>query len=193
VGLNGPSLLLTNEGRYEAGSAFFATPVNIQSFTTNFIFQITNPAGDGFTFTIQNAGPTALGGDGGGLGFSGVPNSVAMKFDLYDDAGEGANSTGLFTFGNMPAVPSLNLSITGINLHSGDPMNVHMTYDTANSGGELTMNVTDLKSGATWSNSFAVDIAGTVGGPTAYVGFTGSTGKATSTQAITSWTYQTGP
>ncbi len=55
-------LQLTNGGLGEAGSAFYATPVNIQQFTTQFTFQLSNPSADGITFTIQNAGPTALGG-----------------------------------------------------------------------------------------------------------------------------------
>ena len=81
--LSGTSLQLTNGGLDEAGSAFYASPVNIQSFNTDFKFQLTNPAADGFTFTIQNAGPTAVGGDGGYLGYGGIGKSVAVKFDLY--------------------------------------------------------------------------------------------------------------
>ena len=50
-------LQLTNGGQYEAGTAFYATPVNIQQFTTDFTFQLSNPVGDGITFTIQKSGP----------------------------------------------------------------------------------------------------------------------------------------
>ena len=50
-------LQLTNGGLNQAGSAFYATPVNIQSFTTDFTFQLSNPVADGITFTIQNVGP----------------------------------------------------------------------------------------------------------------------------------------
>ena len=59
--VNANSLELTDGGSYEAGSAFWTTPVNIQSFTTNFTFQLTSATADGFTFTIQDAGTTALG------------------------------------------------------------------------------------------------------------------------------------
>ena len=49
------------------------------------------------TFTIQNTGLTALGPAGGGLGYgpdppggaAGIGKSVAIKFDLYDNDGEG--------------------------------------------------------------------------------------------------------
>ena len=94
--------------RYEATSAFWTTPVNIQAFTTNFAFQLSSATADGFTFTIQGAGPTALGGDGGSLGYGPNPNrgtmggiakSVAIKFDIYSNTGEGTDSTGMFTNG----------------------------------------------------------------------------------------------
>ena len=87
--LDDTRLQLTNGGLSQAGSAFWATPVNIQAFTTDFIFQLSNPIADGITFTIQNNGPTALGQSGGGLGYAGIGKSIAIKFDLHNNAGEG--------------------------------------------------------------------------------------------------------
>ncbi len=165
-------LQLTNGGTDEAGSAFYATPVNIQQFTTNFTFQLSNPAADGITFTIQNNSPTSLGGFGGELGYGSIPNSVAIKFDLYNNAGEGSDSTGLYIDGVAPTVPAINLSATGINLHSGDYFNTTLTYD----GSNLTLTLTDAITLATWSHVFVVNIPAIVGGNTAYVGFTGGTG-----------------
>ena len=182
-------LQLTNGGTNEAGSAFYATPVNIQQFTTNFTFQLSNPSADGITFTIQNNGPTALGGVGGRLGYGGIPNSVAIKFDLYNNAGEGPNSTGLYINGAAPTVPAINLTGTGINLHSGDYFNATLTYD----GSNLTLTLTDAITLATWSHVFVVNIPAIVGGNTAYVGFTGGTGGHTSSQKLTAWTYVPGP
>ena len=81
--------------------------MNIQSFATDFNFQLTDPAADGFTFTIQNVGPSALGSDGGSLGYAGIGNSVAVKFDLYQNAGDPSNnSTGIFVDGAGPIGPT---------------------------------------------------------------------------------------
>ncbi len=182
-------LQLTNGVTNEAGSAFYATPVNIQQFTTNFTFQLSNPSADGITFTIQSNGPTSLGGIGGQLGYGGIPNSVAIKFDLYNNAGEGTDSTGLYIDGVPPTVPAINLSATGINLHSGDYFNTTLTYD----GSNLTLTLTDAITLATWSHVFVVNIPAIVGGNTAYVGFTGATGGYTSSQKLTAWTYVPGP
>ena len=182
-------LQLTNGGSFEAGSAFYATPVNIQSFTTTFQLQLSNPAADGMTFTIQNVGPAALGSDGGGLGYATIPNSVAIKFDIFNNAGEGPDSTGLYFNGATPTVPAINLTSPGIDLHSGDYMNVSITYD----GKNLNLNITDDLTLATWSQTFAINIPAIVGGKTAYVGFTGGTGGLSASQKLTAWTYLAGP
>jgi hypothetical protein len=182
-------LQLTNGGSFEAGSAFYATPVNVQSFTTTFQFQLSNPVADGMTFTIQNVGPTALGSSGGGLGYATIPTSVAIKFDLYSNAGEGPDSTGMYFNGASPTMPAINLTGTGINLHSGDYMNVSITYD----GKNLNLNITDDLTLATWSQTFAINIPAIVGGNTAYVGFTAGTGGSSASQKLTAWTYLAGP
>ena len=43
------------------------------------------------------------------------------------------------------------------------------------SGTTLSVTITDTDTGASATQSYQVDIPGTVGGPNAYVGFTGST------------------
>ena len=188
--LSGTALQLTNGAKDEAGSVFFTSPVNVQSFTTDFTFQLTNANADGFAFTIQNAGPGALGSDGGSLGYAGIGQSVAVKFDLYQNAGDPSNnSTGIFVDGAFPIGPwSIDFTGSGINLHSGDTMDAHITYN----GTTLILTITDLVTQATWSHPFTINIPGTVGGNTAYVGFTGGTGGQTATQQILSWGYETG-
>jgi len=181
-------LQITSGGTYQAGSVFYNTAINIQTFTNDFAFQLSDAQADGFTFTIQSNAPTVLGSPGGGLGYSGIPNSVAIKFDLYNNQGEGTDSTGLYTDGASPTIPAIDLTSSGINLHSGDTMYVHMVYD----GTTLSMTITDAVTGSTFSQSFTVNIPQIVGGNTAYVGFTGGTGGLTSSQKILSWTFASG-
>ena len=183
--VTGGLLQLTDGGTGEERSAWFATPVPVGTFTTDFTFQQLNATADGMTFTIQGSSVWALGSGGGGLGYQGIPSSVAVKFDLYNNAGEGTDSTGLYTGGAAPTVPSIDLSSTGINLHSGDTMHAHMVYD----GTNLTMTLTDTVTNATVTEVFAVNIPSMVGGTTAYIGFTGGTGGFSATQNVLSWTY----
>ena len=163
--MNGPCLRLTDGDPGEYASAWYATKVNIQAFTQDFSFQLTNPQADGITFAIQNAGPTALGGGGGWLGYAPITRSVAVKFDLYNDAGEGVDSTGLYLNGAIPTVPAVDMMGSGVDLHSGDVFNVHMVYD----GSTLTMQITDTSTQQSFVTSWTIDIPGTVGGTTAYV------------------------
>jgi hypothetical protein len=189
AGVKYNSLVLTDGGASEARAAWYTSQVNIQSFNTSFTFQLSpgNNTADGFTFVIQNApaGAAAVGSSGGALGYRGIPASVAVKFDLYNNSGEGNDSTGFYTRGSTPETPSLNMSSSGVNLHSGDIFSVRLSYD----GTTLSMTITDTKTSATFSASTAINIPAIVGSNSAYVGFTGGTGKLTSTQRILSWTY----
>jgi hypothetical protein len=141
---------LTHGSFSEAGSFFATERVGVAAFSTTFTFRIvpgTLPMADGLTFTIQDNAPTELGPAGGGLGYGpdfpgsparGIRNSVAVKFDVYDNAGEGINSTGLFTDGRSPTVPEagspdvvVNLDGTGIDLGSQNSFRTDLVYDGA--------------------------------------------------------------
>jgi len=181
----GGALELTDGGPSENRAAWFNTPVNVQAFTTDFNFGAASANADGFTFTIQNTGLMALGGNGAALGYSGIGNSVAVKFDLYNNAGEGSDSTGFYSNGAAPTTPSIDMTSSGVNLHSGDTMHAHLTYN----GTTLTLTITDTVTNASFTTSQAINIPATVGGNTAYVGFTGGTGGLTAVQGVANWTY----
>jgi legume-like lectin family protein/chitobiase/beta-hexosaminidase-like protein len=182
-------LTLTSGGTNQAGSAFYTAPVNVQTFTNDFSFQLSNATADGFTFAIQSAGPTALGPVGGSLGYGTVMGpSVAVKFDLFSNSGEGADSTGEYSAGAKPTTPALDMTTSGVNLHSGDVMSVHMTYD----GTTLAITITDPTAGKSFSASWPLNIPTLVGASTAYLGFTAGTGGSSATQEILTWNYAVG-
>jgi hypothetical protein len=186
--LDDTRLQLTNGSLNEAGTAWYDQPVNIQAFTTTFSFQLSNPAGNGITFAIQGNNTSSVGSNGSGLGYQGIGKSIAVKFDFTTLVGQGTDSTGLYTNGAAPTVPAIDLSATGINLASDDPMTVQLAYN----GSILSMIITDGVTGAAYSTSWQVNIPSIVGGNTAYVGFTGGTGTGSSSQKILTWTYTTG-
>jgi len=104
----------------------------VASFSTRFTFRASAgaDAADGLAFVIQAGGPTALGQTGGGLGYAGIPSSVAVKFDLYDNDGEGSTPPACYVGGAAPtAAGSVNVAAAGIDLHSGDPFGVSMDYE----------------------------------------------------------------
>lgn len=185
--INGTRAQLTSStGGFAAGSVFTTNPVDISRFKTTFQFQIgagTDTA-DGFTFAIQGNGPTALGTAGGDLGYGGIGNSIAIKFDLYNNSGEGPDSTGLYENGVDPFnIGSSDLSGAGIDLHSGDILQADITYD----GTNLVLTISDTQNHNQFTKTYAVNIPGDVGGSTGYVGFTGANGGLTATQEILNW------
>ncbi len=77
-----------------AGSAIYRNPVNVAGgFKSTFSFRFSDgwnsftdgtPTGaDGIVFLIQAENNSILGTNGGGLGYFGVPNSLAVEFDAY--------------------------------------------------------------------------------------------------------------
>jgi hypothetical protein len=189
-------LLRLNNNFGQAGSAFITQRVGVRGFTTTFSWRLhegtqPNPA-DGFTFTIQGNSPTALGNGGGALGYEGIRNSVAIKFDVFNNEGETDNSTGLFFNGDFPGLPhspgevNVPLNPSVMNLRDQHPKRAQITY----SGTTLTVVITDLFTMQSVTQTYTVNIAAKVGGDTAFVGFTGGTGGLYSLQDILSWTYQ---
>jgi hypothetical protein len=93
----GSALQLTYNGdSSEAGGFWLTTPIDTaRDFTSHFRYETvagTGPPGDGFTFTIQNAGTSALGSCGVGLGYAAsacdaspaISPSEAYGFDALD-------------------------------------------------------------------------------------------------------------
>jgi hypothetical protein len=76
-----------------------------------------------------------------------------VKFDLFNNAGEGTDSTGWYTNGVSPTTPASDMTASGVNLHSGDAMNVHMTYN----GTTLNWTVTDPTAGKSFLDLYARD------------------------------------
>lgn len=180
----GNGILLTDGQGNEASSMFFTRPVAAKTFTTRFRFQFAKDTlGDGLTFCLQNNRPAALGPWGGEMAYKGIDNSVAVKFDLFDNFGEGKNSTGVYFDGAYPALPAVDLAQSGIDLHAGDPIDVVITYN----GKTLKVKETDVVTLATAAQSYQIDIP-LYTGPRAYAGFTASMGGAISTLYLNSWT-----
>lgn len=182
----GPGFLqITDGSKNVAGSAWYTTPLNVTSFSTQFTFQESWAQGSGFTFALQNSGTTALGSTGSGLGYVGIPNSVAVDFRLQDANGKSVSQLGLMVNGVQTGT-MVNLASYGIDLHSSDTFKVGITYD----GTTLSVTITDTTTGKAVTQTYAVNIAAIVGSTTAYAGFTGgSSTSGSAVQRIYNWTW----
>jgi len=144
--------------------------------------------GVGFSFALSGTRPAGPGAAGGGLGYAGLADSVAVKFDLVDNAGEGGHSVGVFTGGADPTTPAdrpVDPAGGAIDLHGGHVFRVGLTY----AAGVLHVELRDTVTGAAATRSYAVDIPAAVGGPTAFGGLTAGTGELFAPIDARNWTY----
>jgi hypothetical protein len=177
-------LTLTDGNGNEGRSAFFNYPMYVGGFTASFVYQDVNGLptnADGVTFCIQNsaAGASALGASGGGLGYGGITNSVAVVLNLFNPNVMGvAVRTNGVTGG--PYTSTLPLGLT-----NGNPITVSITY----SGGILKVSLADITAGTSFSTNVAINIPLVCGSSTAWIGLTGATGGSASMQTITGFTF----
>lgn len=211
----GSALQLTNNTS-ETASAWLSTAIPVASgFNMTFQFQIapiTSPPADGFAFVIQSApspaagspwtgtGNTVLGttGMGGYIGYTGIPNSIAIEFDTYYNSnfndpvcGVTCAHIGIQSLGTNSNSPdhgsAANLAGPVLsNFADGGTHTATITYD----GTNLTVAV-DGTTAATAAINLGT-LLGLNSGP-AYVGFTAATGAASEYSNILSWSYSPTP
>ncbi len=93
-------------------------PVNVQSFNTVFKFKLTNAIADEFThLQFRTSANPSLRLESLhrqlALGYAGIGSSVAVKFDIFQNAGDPSNDcTGIFVDGAIP----IGLITTSIDL-----------------------------------------------------------------------------
>lgn len=183
-------LTLSDSSGSQARSFFFQYPQYIGAFKASFTYQAAgNKAADGITFCIQNdpRGSAALGGNGGGLGVSGIVPSAELELNVYTG---GSNLSGFnWQTNGLTGASGANggyITPGSVNLKSGDPIGVSLYY----AGGQLSLTFTDAVASASFSTNFYVgDLTEVVSNITAYVGFTGSDGGSTSIQTITNFSF----
>jgi hypothetical protein len=190
---------LTDGDFGEAGTVFTRNAVSFNDFTTSFTYQDMprNGAADGLSFIMQAdpRGANAVGGTGGGLGYTGIANSIAVKFDIWNLAAH-TSSTGIYFDGEPPDSPagrarSVFMTGAGIDFNSGHVFRIDLAYDST--AHVLTETVTDTVTSARFTTSYNVDIAAHLGSNVGYVGFGGGTGGETAVQDVLTWSYHSGP
>ena len=197
---NNPSIVnnvLTLADGYngEDASAFFNTPQYIGGFIASFTYTAkpgNAPLADGATFCLQNTavGPSALGGAGGGLGYTTITPSAALELNIYVNDGGGPGFA-IGTNGNVPdtdAAMSFSKT-TPVNVASGDPIFVQMYY----SKNVAMISMVDATAGSSFTTNISLPdlpaLTGADSDDTAYVGFTAATGGLNSIQTISDFVF----
>lgn len=190
-------LRLANTTSFSSGSAFSNVTVNARDFYTKFSFRISNPGGiddpwdgvpgaDGLAFVVQSVS-SSIGGSGGGLGYLGIPNSVAVGFDTFQNTQFGDPDGNHIEIDSNGSVNSLQTAAIVPRLDSGSVYFAWIEYD----GTSLSawFNSVDVRP-ASPIISRNINIAQVIGQDLGYVGFTGATGSAWGNHDILTWEYQ---
>ncbi len=162
---------LTNSGVSEGRSVFANTPQTITQFTASFTYQATSKPTDGDFFggaiVFQNNGAHTSAIGNLGYASSNFTKSAAISLE-YSTVSSGSSSTGFYTGGNAGGGSAITIPV---NIFSGDPINVSLSY----SGSTLSETLVDATTHASFTTSYFANIPTAVGGSTAFVGFTANT------------------
>ncbi|MEP7060971.1 MAG: L-type lectin-domain containing protein [Betaproteobacteria bacterium] len=188
----GGVLRVTPAAFSQSGSTFSTTLIPLgagASFSTFFTFRISGSqfgGADGFAFVVQPVSST-VGAGGGGLGYGGIPTSLGVEFDTWNNGtvlGDPSdNHVGIDLDGSVFSVQTANVTAT---LDDGSVFYAWIDYD--GSTLELRLSKSPVRP-ATPILVRAIDLAGTLGTTSAYVGFTSGTGAAYSNHDILSWRF----
>lgn len=152
AGTSGSLAALTPSTGRQKGAMWYEFKRNVAGgFDTTFgmsVDQVNRGGADGFAFVIQNVSNTAIGGDGGALGYAdnpmfggvGISNSLAIEFDMWDNVADWSDIDGnhisiqsrgllpnsaVFGVGTVGAMP---IPTSQTNLSSGEVHNVRINY-----------------------------------------------------------------
>lgn len=197
----GSALRVTPATFNQSGSAFSTTAVTLAanvSFSSAFSFRITDSGGisdgdgvgaDGLTFTVQTVANTA-GGAGGGIGYSGIANSVGIEYDTYDNGTFGndpnGNHVGIDLSGNIASVQT---AMVGTRMNDGNVWYSWVDYDGVTDNLEIRLSQSSTRPLLALLTR-NVDLAAVLGTTNAYVGFTSGTGSAWGNHDILSWEFR---
>jgi hypothetical protein len=181
----------------QSGSAFLTEGITLAtdaSFSTSFEFQITGEAGgigdgdgggaDGLMFVVQTVSSSA-GASGGGIGYEGIVDSIAVEFDTYDNGEISGNHVGLNVEGSVASVTAVDIPTR---MNDGNIWFAWIDYDGATDTLEVRLAQVNVRP-ALATLSATVDVPAIIGAEAAFVGFTSGTGAGWGNHDIRSWTF----
>jgi hypothetical protein len=193
----GDALQLTSGQALQSSSSYSVTPVAIDgstSFKTSFQFRMGGVAGrpnaDGFTFVLQNAptGIQTLGFNGGNMGYGGITNSLAIKFDTFLNLGIDTSDNSIAIVRDGSILTSVATAAAPFDLDGGQILTAWIDYDGGSDRLDVYLGDSNSKPGTAVLSS-TIDLAAILG-KQAYVGFTAATGVEVGQVDLLNWNWQ---
>lgn len=198
----GSALRVTPSVGNQAGSVFSTNPVTLAadvSFSTRFSFRISNPGGiidgdgigaDGLVFVVQT-NSSDVGGAGGGIGYAGIPKSVGIEFDTWNNGlGSGdpdGNHVAIDTNGGLAS--PLAVTPVATRMNDGDLWYAWVDYDGDTDSLEVRLGDSETRPASPIASA-VVDLPFILQGTNAFVGFTSGTGSAFGDHDLLSWEFR---
>jgi hypothetical protein len=191
-------LRLTPPEYHTYGTAFLKDAIPLEdergfrgAFSAFFSFRIGDGQGidgaDGLTFTIQTIA-NDVGSFGGGLGYDGIDQSVAVEFDTYKNSDRGdvdASHVGVDTNGSLVSIVK-----TSVNPPMDD---YRLLYAWVDYNGDTKLLEIRVSSTPTRpdrvTTSTTIDIPKIIGSKNAFIGFTAATGESWNAHEILSFSF----
>ena len=194
----GGALRVTPANFGQAGSVFSTTAIPLgpgATFSTFFTFNFNSPGGaadndglgaDGLVFVVQPVSST-VGGGGGGIGYQGIPTSLGVEFDTWNNGlGVGdpdGNHVGVDLNGSINSVVTASIPTR---MNNGSVWFVWIDYD----GTTLSLRLSQTPTRpAAPTLTHVVNLASVLGTTQAFVGFTSGTGAAFENHDVLSWQF----
>ncbi len=194
------------------GAWYTAAKVDTRGgFNTTFQISISGgstPPADGMAFVIQNVANNAIGGGGSGMGYTGLANSLAVEFDIFNFNDLERNNNHIAVQSNgaqgnmwepeftLPLGQGNNAQVIATPPLIGAPRTVRVEYRpgtrfTVFYEGTQIINLANFNLAAvptTRGPESILDANGAV-----WVGFTGATGGLNASQRVLSWSFEAIP
>ena len=179
------ALQLTETVTGQVGSAFYTAPIGMaddRSFNAYFSFRMTEPhctesaqtGGDGLTFTIKPS-LNNHGSSGGGIGYFGIPESIAIEFDTFYNSEHNdltKHHVGVNVGGAVQSVAKIEVPFS---FNDGQTYHAWVDYDGKNDVLEVRVASTNSRPSAALL-SHKIDLEKQLGAQQ-HIGFTGATGS----------------
>lgn len=182
-------MLLASKQTYRRGSFFTTAQFDVSEFSAVFQFRISSPGGandgieagaDGLTFTLQRIGATALGDSGIGLGYQGINSSVAVEFDTFlNNQDPDSNHIGINSNGSITSLSTVGVADAFDPNSNNTSQITTWTVWVDYNGSQLEVRASNAAvRPSSPTLAYSINIPTTIGGASAYVGFTAATGAA---------------
>jgi hypothetical protein len=196
---DGTILRLAGASANQNGSLYTTAQRSVGGgFSTAFQFRLSSRGGisdgvaagaDGFVFVLQRIGAGSLGTAGEGMGYGGVGSSVGIEFDTFLNPARSdptSNHVGVNTGGSVTSLATAGVTPDFDSAGTGSIWTAWIDYNGATL--EIRVNNSGIRPGSALL-SHSLNIASTVGGSSAFVGFSAATGAAFANHDILNWTF----